>query len=815
MLGLPLPLRAPRAHASLALFALGLGSLAFGPSFAPAALAPLPAAAQAVSGDLNLFVTTFDGTPLRAVTVRIEGTQRGAFTDAEGRARISGVPAGTQTLRAERPGYRTILRTIEVRTGETLEIRLQLEGAPVVLEGISVSLLRPDLRPEVTLDESQLRDAVLHDIGGAFRILPGLDAMRRGALGLEPVVRGLRDTQVGAYVDGMRTLPGGPGGMDTPLSHVDPSAVRGMEVVKGPYALTWGSGNMSAVRVQTAPLPGPDAPTLSARGLLGYQSNLKASEGALELGGAVQGVGYVASGAWREGESYVSGDGTPVPARFTSGEIRGRVGFETGAGSTLTLSGWLQDQRDIDYPGRPLDADYFEAWNTSARWTSRPASGVLREIDALVYLYTVDHSMNNDEKPTALPNPNRMPPFPLEIITDSRVEMLGGRVATVIAPTSPWEFEVGADGYTALHNADRRTWNRSTGVLTGTGLIWGDARLTHLGGFVRANRALGPLSASGTLRLDRVLASADTASAFFLANSSTDLEARETNVSGAITLALPVGSNWLVSAGAGSVARSPDANERYSDRSPSKRSQIGAEFLGNPALRPERSHQVDLWIETDHRTWGGSVNLFVQQIDDYITIERTTLPRASAMSVPQVFRYVNGDARYMGAEFTAGVVLPGNLTASGAISLLRGDDRTLNEPALGVSPTRADLSLRWGAEGGASGTAQGSAPGTTSSTPRGTGFVNRIRPSSLELGFRAVASQDRISETRGEVVTPGYTSLDLSGAIPVSSQVRLRIGVTNLLDREVVNHLNARDPFSGRTIPEPGRVVSLRLTTQF
>ena len=65
--------------------------------------------------------------------------------------------------------------------------------------------------------------------------------------------------------------------MDSPLTHLDPSAVRSMEVVKGPYALTWGAGNLSAIRIETQPLPEVET---SPRGSLaaGYDSNLQASE---------------------------------------------------------------------------------------------------------------------------------------------------------------------------------------------------------------------------------------------------------------------------------------------------------------------------------------------------------------------------------------------------------------------------------------------------------------------------------------------------------------------------------------------------------
>ncbi|TVP45795.1 MAG: PEGA domain-containing protein, partial [Gemmatimonadales bacterium] len=306
-----------------------------------------PAAAQGTqgAGEVQVTVRAADGTPLSGVTVRVDGTTLGGFTDAAGVVRLAGVPTGEQVIRVERPGYRTQLQRATVQAGASVRVAVVLQVAPMELGGIQVSVLRPDLRPEIRLDEARIEETQTHDIGGLLRTLPGLDAIRRGGLGLDPVIRGLRDTQVGAYVDGMRTLPGGPGGMDTPLSHVDPSAVRGMEVVKGPYALTWGAGNMSAIRIETHPLPGRDATPLTGRILMGYNTNLEALEMGLELAGAADPVAYTLSAAWRDAGDYVSGDGTPTEASFESGEIRGRVGIFASQASTVTLSGWYQGQR--------------------------------------------------------------------------------------------------------------------------------------------------------------------------------------------------------------------------------------------------------------------------------------------------------------------------------------------------------------------------------------------------------------------------------------------------------------------------------------
>jgi iron complex outermembrane recepter protein len=745
-----------------------------------------PAAhAQQQHGWIRAEVTDADGAALRGATVQIPASPVGALTDAAGRAVLGPVPVGAREVRASSLGFRGATMTVQVPAGDTVTVRFRIDQAPVEIGGISVSVLRPDLRSELELPEQQVREANPHDIGAVLRTLPGLDAVRRGALGLDPVVRGLRDTQVGAYVDGMRTLPGGPGGMDSPLSHVDPSAVRSIQVVKGPYALAWGAGNLSAIRVETAPLPGPDARPVAAGFFLGHDTNLGAREGGLELFGSQGRLAYTASGAWREGSDYTSGAGVEIPSGFLSRELRGRVGYRPTPSSSLTLSGWYQDQADIDYPGRPLDAEWFHTTSGSLRWQHAPAAGRLRALDVTAYVYRVDHGMNNDGKPTALPNPDRMPAFPLDIRTVSGVDMVGGRVTADVLPGGGIALEVGVDGYRADHVAEREIHRRDTGARTAHHLIWGGARIATAGAFVRADRALGPVTASGTVRLDRVEAAADTASEFFLQRVSSDLESSETNLSGSLTLTLPLSRSWSVSAGAGSVLRTAEANERFSDRNPARKSQIGAEFVGDPQLRPERCTQADLWLEAAYPRFVASLNLFARRLDDHITVQSTELPRQSMMSAPTVFRYVNGTARYHGAEASVAVALPHALTLSSAAAYLHGHDLTLDEPMIGVPPLRGDIGLRWQPHAGG-------------------GFV--------EGSLRAVARQDRVSPTRGEQTTPGYTTADLQAGFSLPGGIFLRTGVNNLFDREYVNHLNARNPFTGIALPEPGRVLFIRLS---
>lgn len=728
-----------------------------------------------------------DETALAGAAVVVAGTLYGAAADLDGRYTIASVPPGRYIVEVKMLGYRTANRSVFIRTGETLMINFRLQPEVVGLGGIEVTALRPDLHPTSELGAQRVRETHASDAGELMRVLPGVNAARRGALGFDPNVRGLSETEVGAYIDGVRFFPAGPLRMDSQISHFDPSSIARVEVVKGPYALTWGAGNMSAIRVERQGMN--PAPGLQGTLQTGYNANVDAFETAGSVAGAASGWTYWLHGAYRTGDDYQSGDGTEIPSDYLSREIRGRLGYDVAPGARLSVSGGYHRQDDIDYPGRLLDADFFDAIDVSARYRLNRAVGVLRAFDAQVYLNAVEHGMDNDEKPTAeagtFPNGNPRPP--LIITVDAESQNLGGRVAADLEPQPGLTLTLGGDVYSA-----RRDATRPFQAVTPNGPvvppfyvsdeIWPDVTITDVGLFANGTRRLGAVTVSGTARLDVVQANAneDRVSEAYLNNVGTnDLGGSEVNLSGAVTLATQLAPEWSLSVGLGSVVRTADALERYADRFPASKAQTSAEFVGNPALDPERSTQADLWVEATYPQFGVNVNAFVRCMDDFITLAPTDISPMLPLSPEQVFQYVNGEATFAGFEAAAVFALAEalNLTLGG--SYLYGEDTTLDEPALGVSPARADLGLRY-------------------DVPSGLFFVEGM--------VHLVAQQDRVATTRGEVETDGYTTADLRAGLRVIRNVSVLLGVNNLTDTDYVNHLNARNPFSGLALPEPGRV---------
>lgn len=737
----------------------------------------------------GVVISAETGEPVPGATVRVRGTPLGALSGDGGRFRIADVPAGTRVLEASATGFRSVTRELELADGDTGEVEFRLPVRPLEMGGIEVSVLRPDLQPQAELTEREVREANPKDSGELLRQLPGVDAVRRGPLGLDPSVRGLRETEVGTYIDGTRMFPAGPARMDSPLTHVDPSTISDIQVVKGPYALTWGAGNMSAVRVETRQLP--DAEGTGGRLSAGYDTNLDAAETAASVSGREGRVSYWAHGAWRDGDDYESGGdpGTAIPGDYRSWEVRGKAGVDLTEDSQLVLSGGFQDQGPIDYPGRLLDAELFETVNTSARWTLERDDGTLRSLEVMGYYNDVHHEMTNDGKPTAEPMEGRTPPFALDVGVDSDMAVAGGRVDAELAPGADWELEVGGDLYSADRDAVRTIRRRQDGTVLFEDLMWPDATITDVGAFVRASRDFaGGVRASGTVRADVVEARADSASEFFRENVGGDLDASEAHLSGALTVGTDVSPHLTLSAGLGTVVRTADATERYSDRIPATKAQTSAEFVGSPDLEPERSNQADLWIDGSWEKLALNVNVFGRTMDDYITLEPTDLEKRLPLSPDTVFRYVNGEATFWGFEASAGVGLTDALTLEAGTAYLRGEDETLDEPALGVHPWRGSLGLRYESPGGrffAEGTATG------------------------------VTEQDRVAATRGETPTDGHVTAELRGGVQVVGGLNLRVGVENVADEDYVNHLNAKNPFTGRALPEPGRVFFADATYAF
>ena len=799
------------------------------------------------AGSVTGSVTDAQGLALPGATVVLRTGGRAfvasAVTDRAGGFALAGIPAGDYVLTASLLGFSMHEEPIEAGGGAA-EVAITLDVGSFTQE-VTVTALMPELvATELVTPASEIEKRVAQDLAQSLRSHAGVTAVRRGSINLDPSVRGLYAEQIGVFVDGTRTFAAGPARMDSGLSHISPHALQSLRVVRGPYALTWGAGTLSAIQAETfKPAFGAGDFRLGGRAGYNYGSNGGANDAYASLYGSSDRLRFAFQHNARMGSDYADGNGDTVQGDYESFDTRWGLGARLGRETLLEYSGGFQQQNDIDYPGRLLDATFFETESHAVEFSHVPAEGVLTEIAGRAYVNRKAHLMNNENKPTALRDDNRTPPFPIRVDLPTSADTVGGRFHAAIE-AGPVQYKLGFDTYRLRQNATQTITDRETGdVHHDHHPVWPDATSTNAGAYAQVLVDRGRSTLGATLRVDREQARVGQVTAFFADNAVPDYELHEvhghfhcvtavcmtpadthdahdhgahdtghdagregpggtmlvsgdrfarthTNVSAAANASLRLTDAWLVTLGAGRAVRNPSVLERFADRFPAVKFQTAAEFVGNPHLVPEKS--LELNAGTTFRAGEAAVvlDVFLRNVDDYITVAADpNLAKRLPLSPDQLFRYVQADAaRFAGFDLTATSAAGPWIDLRAGWSYVRAEDLLFEEPLFGVPPFEQQYALD---------------------------IHNPARTRWLEVLVTSTAAQERVATGRFEVPTGGWTTVDLMAGVRLNDELTLRAGVQNLTDEYYVNHLNSFNPFTRQRIAELGRSAYIGAEVEF
>ena len=109
-------------------------------------------AAQA-TGSISGQVTETGGSPgIAGVAVTLVELGRTVVAGPQGRFQFSDVPVGLYRIRATHLGHATAEARVRVAAGSSATTRLEMAIQPINLSGVRVTVVRPDLIPESSLD---------------------------------------------------------------------------------------------------------------------------------------------------------------------------------------------------------------------------------------------------------------------------------------------------------------------------------------------------------------------------------------------------------------------------------------------------------------------------------------------------------------------------------------------------------------------------------------------------------------------------------------------------------------------------------------
>jgi len=319
----------------------------------------LPEIATAQTGTISGTVNGEQGEPIGFAQVVVEGTSLGAVTDADGTYTITGVPAGSHTLRTEFLGYRPQSATVQVSADGSASQDFVLARDYLGMETIVATAQR---EPRIKLETStaittlQPQDIVREAPRGPadlLQIVPGFYVEDSGGeVNNNLFARGMPADGSFRYVslleDGMPVYD------STELSFLNADVLiridknlQQVEAVRGGSAALFGSNAPGGLVNFVSKTGGPQR-----TGILDFSGG---EGGIFRLDGNVNGP--IGEGAWRYslGGFYRSDDGIRDPGFTASegGQIKANVGRSFDNGYVRIYGKYLNDE-NVFYVPAPL-----------------------------------------------------------------------------------------------------------------------------------------------------------------------------------------------------------------------------------------------------------------------------------------------------------------------------------------------------------------------------------------------------------------------------------------------------------------------------
>ena len=237
-------------------------------------------------------------------------------------------------------------------------------------------------------------------------------------------------------------------------------------------------------------------------------------------------------------------------------------------------------------------------------------------------------------------------------------------------------------------------------------------------------------------------------------------------------------------------SRAPNASEQFSEGLHHSASRIE---LGDLQFTSETAHKISLTLQKIGERVNFTVSPFATKIDDFILIEPTGI-RQTIRGNFQVWEYRQTQAQMYGLDLDANLSLTDNVRFVHQFSLVKGYDKTSNEPLISMPAANTLNSLVY-------------------TNPN----FNNI---SIAIQSNYVFRQNEFPNTNFEVVLPdsiqtvdistppsGYHLLNLNITAAVRPDMQVGLYVNNLLNTSYRNYLNRLRYYAD----DVGRNITLQL----
>lgn len=634
------------------------------------------------------------------------------------------------------------------------------DSAPTTtLDEVVVTAIHDQSAVQVVTDPKIPRQPVpASDAADYLQTIPGFSAVRSGGTNGDPVFRGQFGSRLPLLTNGMQMLGACPGRMDTPSSYIAPETFDVLTLIKGPQTVLWGPGaSAGVVRFERERPDFAAGPVNFTASLLGASAGRNDQNADLAAGNDQFYARISANHS--HGQDYKDGDGTSIPSGWNKWNADAALGWTPDADTLVELSAGAGDGWARS-AARGMDGTQFRRDSLGLRLQKQNITPWLSKVEAQIYRNEADHLMDNFQR-------RPLPPGKMAMASNVKRVVTGGRIAATLQPTPALTADIGLDLQRNTHEG------RSGMGMSYLNKPWvRDAKFANLGLFSELRWQAAPSTLwVGGLRLDR-------AQAWDYRNPASTHKRDESALpSGFVRWEQTLASGATTYVGLGHVQRFPDYWELISGKA-------GNVFA---TLEPEKTTQLDVGANWKGQNWQFWTSAYVGMVRDFILFDYASNPSKAR----------NIDARTAGFELGGSYKLAPVWTAQATVAYTWGSNRSDGTALPQMPPLEARLGLDY---------AQG--------------------PWTAGALWRLVAAQHRYTQDQGNVVgrdmgaSSGFGVLSLHASYRVQRQLKITVGVDNLLDKTYAEHLNlagnAGFGFPANTrLNEPGRTLWLRADMQF
>jgi len=634
------------------------------------------------------------------------------------------------------------------------------------------------------------------NLGDFLRRIPNLGGIRKGAAGIDPVLRGFKYSQLNVQVDGAKIEGGCPSRMDPATAHVDINELSQIKVIKGPYALKYGvnfGGVIELVKRKTIFYPSAQN---HIQLMLGSQSNYLGAKAGININGGNKTFAYTLSANRKNYDDYQDGSGRTVNAAYKHMNLAGRIAFKIKPNQVLSADADRSKGYDIDFPSLPMDERLDNTQLYHLHYKSDSPGNFIKHLELMSYYSIVEHTMDNKNRA-----------FSDTVVSVSFIRAItrGGR-GNIVFNTHGGKWEAGFDYQNIIKNGTRnKHLIKQVDLPVFSENLWKNAHFNNLGFYVVYHHRFNTIDWIISSRVDFNQAHSDplmkkTTGGLY---SEQNTSSQYTNFSFSSGLSWHINTHQSLHLSLGSGSRSPDLTERYIILMP-----VGLDpydYLGNPFLKPENNLETDLGYSLHHNTWGKlSTSLFFSSIINFISSELVA-PAEIKPATPGVLgvkRFINLPKAFLtGFELAyysptyklwhlhlqAAYTLGWNPNATKPVfenGQLLFEEHIKNDPLPEIPPFEGQFDFQYEL------------------------FSGRLIP---EINLRMVAAQNRIATAYYESNSPGFALLNLKLSYYYSKQLSLFAGINNVFNKAYFEHLNRVVKSNREPIYEPGRLFYINL----